>query len=64
MAEFFRKFRPQKNVADILLPYSNARSPSSLKTQEANTKLKWIVLPHLPNNPELALSYFHTFRAL
>jgi hypothetical protein len=35
----FRKFRPHKNIAEILLPFGNARPHTIVKTQEANTKL-------------------------
>jgi histone-lysine N-methyltransferase SETMAR len=59
-----RKFRPHKNIAEILLPFGNSRPPTSLKTQEANTELKWTVLPHPPHSPDLALSDFHLFGAL
>jgi histone-lysine N-methyltransferase SETMAR len=37
---------------------------TSLKTQEAITKLGWIVLPHPPYSPDLAPSDFHIFGAL
>jgi histone-lysine N-methyltransferase SETMAR len=35
-----------------------------LKTQEAITKLGWIVLPYPPYSPDLAPSDFHLFAAL
>ena len=60
----FRRVRPHKDVAEILLQHDNARPHVSLKTQEAITKLGWAVLPHPPYSPDLAPSDFHLFGAL
>jgi histone-lysine N-methyltransferase SETMAR len=59
-----RRVRPHKNVAEILLQHDNARSHTSVKTQEAITKLGWTVLPHQPYRPDIAPSDFHLFGAL
>jgi histone-lysine N-methyltransferase SETMAR len=59
-----RRVRSPKNVAEILLHHDNARPHTSLKTQEAITKLGWAVLCHPPYNPDLALSDFHLFETL
>jgi hypothetical protein len=60
----FRTVRPHKKFAKILLQHDNARSRTSLKTQEAITKLGWTVLPHSPYSLDLAPSDLHLFGAI
>ena len=47
-----------------MIQHDNARPHTSLRTQEAITKFVWIVLPHPPYSPDLALSDFHLFGPL
>ena len=57
----FRRVRPNKTSAELLLQHDNARPHTSQKTREAVTKLGWTVLPHPPYSPDLAPSDFHLF---
>jgi hypothetical protein len=56
LQKHFGRVRPHKYVAEILLQHENAQRHTSLKTQEAITKLGQIVLPHPPYCPDLAPS--------
>jgi histone-lysine N-methyltransferase SETMAR len=64
LQKHLRRVQPHKNVFEILLQHNNAQPHTSLKTQEAITKLGWTVLPHAPYIPDLAPSDFHLFEAL
>jgi histone-lysine N-methyltransferase SETMAR len=57
----FRRFRPHKDVAKVLLHHDNARPHTSLHTREAITKVQWTVLPHPPYSPDLASSDYRLF---
>jgi histone-lysine N-methyltransferase SETMAR len=60
----FRRVRPHKDVANVLLHCDNTRPHTSLHTREAIKKLQWIVLPHPPYSPDLARSDYHLFSPL
>jgi histone-lysine N-methyltransferase SETMAR len=57
----FRRVRPGKNPAEMLLQHDNARPHTSLRTREHITKMGWTVLPHSPYSPDLEPSYFQLF---
>jgi histone-lysine N-methyltransferase SETMAR len=48
----------------MLLQHDNARPYKSLRNREHITKMGWMVLPHPPYSPDLALSDFHLFGSL
>jgi hypothetical protein len=48
----------------MVLKSFNTQPHTSLKTQEAITKLGWSVLPYPPYSPDLAPSDFHLFGAI
>jgi histone-lysine N-methyltransferase SETMAR len=56
----FRRVRPGKNPAEMLLQHDNACPNTCLRTQEHINKMGWTVLPHLPYSPDLAPSDFST----
>jgi histone-lysine N-methyltransferase SETMAR len=60
----FRRVRPDKNPAEMLLQHDNARPHTSLRTREHITKMGWTVLPHPPYSPDLAPSDVHLFGSL
>jgi histone-lysine N-methyltransferase SETMAR len=60
----FRRVRPGKNRAEMLLQHDNARPHTSLRTWEHITKMGWPVLPYPPYSPDLAPSDLHLFGSL
>jgi histone-lysine N-methyltransferase SETMAR len=48
----------------MLIQHENARSHTSLRTQEAISKFGWNVLSHPPYSLDLAASDFHLFEPL
>jgi histone-lysine N-methyltransferase SETMAR len=56
----FRRVRPGKNPAEILLQHDNARTHTRQGTREYINKMGWTVLPHPPYRP----SDFHLFGSL
>jgi histone-lysine N-methyltransferase SETMAR len=60
----FRRVRPGKNPAEMLLQHDDARPHTSLRAREHITKMGWTVLPHPPYSPDLAPSDFHLFGSL
>jgi hypothetical protein len=61
----FRRARPDRNFAEILLQHDNSR-PNPPKTREIITKLEWgvIAIPRPPYSPDLASCDFHFFETL
>lgn len=60
----FRRVRPHKDAAEILLQCDNAQSHTSFKRLEAITELGWTVFPHPPYSPDLAPSDLSLFGVL
>jgi histone-lysine N-methyltransferase SETMAR len=60
----FRRVRPGKDPAEMLLQHDSSRPHTNLRTREHITKMGWTVLPHLPYSPDLAPSDFHLFVSL
>ncbi|KAF6027711.1 hypothetical protein EB796_013984 [Bugula neritina] len=56
-----KRYRPNVNVATVLLQHDNARPHTSLRTREEITRHGWTTLPHPPYSPDLAPSDFHLF---
>jgi histone-lysine N-methyltransferase SETMAR len=59
LKESYRRVRPNRIPGGLLIQHDNARTHTSLRTQEAITKFGWTVLPHPPFSPDLAPSDFH-----
>ena len=46
----YRRVRPNRNPGEMLIQHNNARSHTSLRTQEAIAKFGWTVLPIPPQS--------------
>jgi hypothetical protein len=64
LQEGLRRFRRDKNIAEILLQHDKALPHTSLETQKELKKLGWTVLPYPPHSPDLAALDFHLFVSL
>jgi histone-lysine N-methyltransferase SETMAR len=64
LQKHYRRVRPHKIIAEILLQCNSAQPHTSFRTQEAIAKLGWTILSHPPYSPDLAPSDFNLFGAL
>jgi hypothetical protein len=62
LQKHFRWGQSHKNVAGLLLQHDNAGPYTSLRPQEAITKLHWTALAHPPQIPNFAPSDFWNLR--
>jgi histone-lysine N-methyltransferase SETMAR len=64
LKQHYRRVRPNRKSADMLIQHDNVRPHTSLRTHKAIAKFGWTVLSHLPYSPDLAPSVFNLFGPL